>query len=334
LPIYGYVKLVCGKDRSYLVKHNGHRFIVFDIDAEFKKEQTFMIEAKPLFGFIKFSRASHVKITSDDKNVKLDDGERKISCQTTKDLYPTIDDNSNSPKFEISPSVKEALGIAKSHTLASNEKVMRPWTSFVHIRKIQDKYWIIGTRQEVTYFKGFKETLPEISLEPETISALFDLKQFTYSSVERYDYFELPGTLYGFIKPETKCSEQVDKVLQNFKSDNSFEVKKSNIVDFCEMVNAVNDTAVPPEVKFEGKEKAAIKLSFDSVDDNIKAEESVSVAKKTFQFDECFFQPKNMLTVLKGTKAETIKVSSAHRNFIITTDEEDYIGAIMELAKL
>jgi len=63
LPIYAYVKLVCSKNGSQLIKHNGNRFIVFDVEADFKKEQTLMIEAKPLFGFVKFCRTKEIKIT-------------------------------------------------------------------------------------------------------------------------------------------------------------------------------------------------------------------------------------------------------------------------------
>lgn len=334
LPIYSYVKLECSKNGSRLIKHNGNRFLVFDVDAEFKNEQTLMIEAKPLFGFAKFSRAAEIKIIVDEKKITLDDGEKSISCQTTQDLYPTIVDNSKVAKIEMSPSVKEALGIARNHVLVASDKTVRFWNCYVYIRKIEGKYYVIGTRGEVTYFKGFKEQLPEMAFEPEVITALGDLKQCYYSSVGSYDYFEIPGLQYGFLKPETKCSEQVDRVLQNFKSESSFEIDKQPIIDFCEMVNAVNDTSVPPEIKFEGKDKKSVTIRFTEISDNVKAEEKISVTKKTFEFDECFFLSRNLLTVLKGVKSDKIKISYAHRNFIITNGEEDYIGAIMELAKI
>lgn len=246
LPVYAYVKLVCGKDRSFFMKHAGTRFVICDVDVDFKKEQTVIIETKTLFGFAKFSRKDEIKITVEGNNVKLDDGERTISCQTIKDLFPTIADNSKSEKIEMSAEVKQALIIASKHTAVGNDNGVRPWTGYIHLRKILDKYFVIGTRGEVTYFKGFNEPLPEISLEPEVISAIKEFKTFTYSSVGSYDYFEFYNTLYGFLKPEARCPAAVDKVLQNFKSTDQFNVKRQPLIDFCEMVIAVNDTSTPP----------------------------------------------------------------------------------------
>lgn len=330
LPIYSYVKLVCDKTRSYFVKHAGTRFVVFEVDADFKKNETLIIETKPLFGFAKFSRGQEIKISLEGKNIKLDDGERTITCQTVKDLFPTIEDNSHCEKIEMSQEIKNSMVIASKHIFSGGENGVRPWNGYIHLRKIGEKYFVIGTRGEVTYFQGFADKLPEVSLEPEVISALKEFKSFTYSSVGSYDYFEFHNTLYGFLKPEARCPDAVDKVLQNFKSDNKFNVKRQPLIDFCEMIIAVNDTAVPPAVKFEGKEKEKITLRFKDLSDNINAEEGIDVDGKTFEFDECIFQPKNILTVLKDLKSEHITISHAHRNFIITNDEEDYIGAAME----
>lgn len=335
LPVYGYVKLVCKRSGSFFVKHNGHRFMVVDIEAEFKKEQTLLIEAKPLFGFVKFSRTLEITITPNGKSVKISDGEREISCQLTDDVYPTIDDHAGIEKSELPDGLLDSLAIAKHHTLQSSDKVMRPWTCFVHIRKIEEKWYVIGTRGEVTYFKGFKEELPQISLDPEVVSVLLDLKPQSYYSVGSYDYFESLGILCGFIKPETKCSETTDKVLKNFKSSDSFEISTRPVIDFCEMVNMVSESSVPSVIRFEGNTgngDTSITAKFDDVSDNIKAEEKLSVQNKTFDFKECCFLPRNVLTVLKGAKKDKVKVSYAHFNFIITSDEPDYIGAIMQLA--
>lgn len=334
LPVYGYVKLVLKKTGSFFVKHNGHRFFIFHVDAEFKKEETLLIETKPLFGFVKFSRTSKIFITPNGKSVKITDGDRTISCQLTEDLYPTIIDHTKFGKTELIPTVFTSLAIAKSHTLVSSESILRPWSAFVHVRKIEDKWYVIGTRGEVTYFQGFKERLPEVSLDPEVVSVICDLKPQSYYSVDNYDYFESLSFLCGFIKSETKCSEAVDKVLKNFKSDDSFEVNTRPLIDFCEMVNMVSEQAVPSVIRFEGMSKrggATITAKFDDISDNIKAEEQIPVENKTFELKECAFLPRNILTVLKGSKKDKVKVSYAHRNFIITSDEPDYIGAVMEL---
>lgn len=334
LPIYSYVKLVCKKDRSYFVKHSGSKFIVFDVDVDFKEEQTLMIETKPFFGFVKATKGKEIKITLDEKNIILNDGsKRPLSCQTTKDLFPIIPDHTGVEKFEISQEVKHALVIAKNHTLPYvDTDSMRPWNTYVHIRPINEVFYVIGTRGEITYYQGFKEPLPEISLEPEVISALKDLPHCTYYSVENYDYFELLGTLYGFSKSEGKCAAAVDNVLSKFKSDDSFEVEKQPLVDFCELVLSVNAIAVFPQIKIEGKKKKEIIISFEDISDNVKTHDVIPVENKTFNFEEKLFNPKNLLTVLKDVAAEKIKIMYSCFNFVITTDKEFYIGAAMEQA--
>lgn len=332
LPVYSYIKLVCKKDRSYFVKHSGNRFVIFDVEAEFKKDITLMIETKPFFGFVKASRGTEIKISLEGGGIKLDDGStRPLTCQTIQDLYPTIPDHSNETKFEMSSDVKDSLNIARHHTFPSSDgDAMRPWMAFVHIRKINETFYIIGTRGEITYFQGFKETLPEISLEPEVIAAVKDFPEFVYYSVDNYDYFEFYNTLYGFIKPETKCSPQVDKVLENFHSEQKFEIARQPIVDFCELVMAVNSTAVAPQIKFEGDEKDQITIRFNDIADNIKTHDIIPVQNKTFDFEECLFNPKNILIVLKDLKSEKITVMYSHRNFVITNEKENYMGAAME----
>lgn len=335
LPIYSYVKLVCKKDRSYFIKHSGSKFVVFDIDADFKTEQTLMIETKPFFGFVKATKGTEIKITLEGNNILLNDGsKRPLTCQTTKDVFPRIPDHSGVDKFEISQEVKQSLVIAKNHTLPYvDTDSMRPWNTYIHIRPIKDIFYVIGTRGEVTYYQGFKEPLPEISIEPEVISALKDIPHCTYYSVENYDYFELLGTLYGFIKSEGKCAAAVDNVLENFTSEDSFEVEKQPIIDFCELVLSVNTVAVFPQIKIEGKNKKEITLRFEDISDNVKTHDDVPVENKTFKFDEVLFNPKNILTVLKDVKAEKLKVMNSHFNFVFSSPEmENYIGAAMQQA--
>lgn len=334
LPVYGYIKLVCKKSGSHLIKHNGHKFLVYDIDAEFKKEQTLLIETKPFFGFVKYSRSPGIYIEPNGKTVTIKDDERTIKCQLTTDLYPSIEDHSKCEKWEIGEGVVASMSVAKTHLATPSDNVMRPWTCFVHIKKIEDKWYVIGTRGEVTYFNGFIEKLPEISLEPEVVSVLNSCNPKSYYSVENFDYFESIGQMYGFIKPETKCSDQVNLVLKNFKSNDSFEVESEKIADFCEMVNMVNDSSVPPVVKIVGNGESEIRLNFEDVSDNVKAETPVRVARKTFDLPECWFLPRNLLTVLKGADSKDVKISYAHKNFIITTSEPNYFGAVMELAPL
>lgn len=334
LPIYSYVKLVCKKDKSVLIKSNGHSFVVCEIEVTFKKEQTVLIEEKTLSGLVAFTKSSEIKITFDSKNVKLDDGIKPGNCRFVEDNYPIIQENDSTEKIQISKDVIHAISVAKTHVQQSVDKVIRSWMCFVHITKVAGKNYVCAFNGGIGYLKSFNEELPLISIDPEMIPVLSKYTQLGYSSSGNYDYFEFLDTIYGFIKSETKCID-LTKAVENFQSaEHVFTTDREDLVGFCETVMAINDSITPPEVSLQTSGKKSVKIKFL----DITGERDLQQELKTYHTDkelpETFILPKQLLIALNSTDSKEIIFSTIKNNFILTTkEEESYMGSVMELAK-
>jgi hypothetical protein len=334
LPIYAFVKLVCEGSKAVFYKINGNSFVVCHVEADFKKDETLLIEEKTLFGFTQFSGGKEIIITKDGEKVTLDDGSRTISCKTFPvSHFSDIQEKSGEDSYTLTDEVLSSLFIAKAHIMPPADEAMRAPASFVHMAEVSKKFYVTAWNGHILYMKECKDSLPTLSLDPETISVIYRFQLCTYSRCGNYDYFDGGVICYGFIKPECKTPD-ISKIVSNLKQDVTFSMLRKPIVDFCEMVINVNGSSVPPEVSIEPSSKTIV-LKFQDVSGDQNAEESVPVTGKIGLEKEFLFQPKNMLTVLKDLGCETIRLSYVQRNLIITSEEEKgYSGSIMGLARL
>lgn len=334
LPILSYVKLECIGKNATLTKTNLHSFVVVDIEADFKNDETILIEEQTLNSCVNFSKGDSIKIEVKGINVVLDDGFRKLQSQfEDAKNFPAVDGMNDTKIIEFDESLIKSLSLAKNHTLPASNG-MREWKSFVHVLKIGSKSFVVGINGAVSYFRSFKEVLPELSLDPETVAIICKFPSLNYNSNERYDYFQYLGVTYGFIKAETG-RPQLEGIFDKFKSEDSLIVNRKDLVDFCDMVSSLNGSHIPPEVTLNDKGKDKLLLKYIDMTGIEKASEPISVESKTFNVPEILFQPKNLLTVMKDLGTEKVKISKILGNMIITTEEEpEYTGSIMELAKL
>lgn len=334
LPIYSYVKLVCSKKNATFYKSNGHSFLIFPIEAVFEKDITVLIEEKTLLGFINATSAKDITIEVKDGKIFISDGLKNVSCQSIPDNYPAIQPLSNEDKKLLDTDVLQSLFLAKSHASIATDKQMRAWTSFVHIQKNKTKYFIAGLNGQTSYIHSYKGDYPELCLDLDVVSIISKFPALHYTSSGNYDCFDSGNLCYGFIKTEAKCPD-LSTIVNRFKSDEHFTVNRKRIVDFCEMVIDINDSNIPPEVAISDAGGGAISLKFSSISGNQTAEETIEVENKNFTVNEFVFQPKNMILLLKELDFVKINMAYTSHNFIISSPEEpNYIGSIMELAKL
>lgn len=335
IPILSYIKLECKGKIATLIKTNLHSFIISQIDAEFKKDITILIDEQILASAVNFSKGKDLKISVVGKDIVMNDGFGDTKCQVQDVVnFPAVDTNTGKGAIEFTEDVISALGLAKNHILTSSDKEMRNWMSFVHIRTINNKSHVVGANGSVSYFKSFGEALPEISLDPDTVSIISKYPFVHYSSNDRYDYFQCLGVTYGFIKTETACPK-FEPIIDRFKSENSFIINSRDIVLFCEKAISMNRSSVPPEVSIENGDNGSLLLNFVGISDNESASEKIKSDKKTYNVEKILFQPKNMITAVKDLGVEKIKISKIFGNMILSSDEEkDYTGSVMELAKM
>lgn len=333
LPILSYLKIECKGTSTTITKTNLNSFVVSEIECDFKEDQVLLIEEKVLAECATFSRGQSLSISISGKNIVLDDGHSTSKCQRIEDHFPAVEIAADENKTTLNTDVICAMSIATKHALLSTERGLRDWKSFVNIIKVGKKNCVAAANGSISYFKYFKQKLPVISLEPETVGIISKFPELEYFSSDRYDYFRCLDVTYGFIKSEVK-SPELDTVLEKFKSDDSFEMKKRDMVDFCESAIFLNGSSLAPEVCISEK-KDELYLTFEDIAGNRGKTQKIVQAKKTYNVSDILFQPRNMLTALSGIDADTIKISKIFGNMILSTDEDkDYIGSVMELARL
>lgn len=334
LPILSFVKIECKDNRATITKTNLHSFVIFEIEAEFKQDETVLIEENVLEACANFSAGEYITITKKENAVTLDDGFKKLKSQYEDEKHFPSTNIDSEQENSFDEEVISALSLAKNHVLSSSNSV-REWKCFVHSVKIGKKSFIVGISGAISYFRSFKQALPEFSLDPETVSIIGRFPDVNYMSGEKYDYFRWNGIVYGFIKAETG-RPQLEKVFEQFTSEDSIILPRRDLVNFCEMVNtSLNSSNLPPEVSISDDGNGGIILKYVDVTGIEKASEKIKSRDKTFDVPEIIFQPKNLLTVMKDLDSDDVKISKIFGNMIITTSEEpNYTGTIMELAKL
>lgn len=333
IPILAYIKIECSGDAATMTKTNLHSFLVMEVDAKFDNDCVFLIDEQTLNACAFYAKDKVVEVKLIGKNVVMSDGYMEWKTPTIENNFPTTEINIEE-KISLDAEVLSAMFLAKQHTLSASDKSIRGWKCFVHVMKINKKSFVVGLNGFISYFKSFKENLPEISLDPDTVGIVCKFPEIYYSAGSRYDYFQYLDITYGFIKAET-ARPNLDVIFERLKSEDSLIANRKDLVNFCEAVVSINGSSIPPEVSIKNDGKDKIIIRHTDLTGVEKAVESIKVDKKTFDVPEILFQPKNLLTVMKDLGVDKVKLSKIDGNLIITSDEEkDYVGSIMELAKI
>lgn len=329
IPIYSYIKLVCEGEATTLYKTNGTSFVSCDIKSEFKENQVILIEEKTLSGSVEGCSGDEIKIEVKNDKVVISDNQKTTSCQSIEDNFPNFDKPGTGTM--INQEVLSALYIARSH--ADIQKEMMNWQCFVHIVKSGKLHYVLGFNGIICYTKSFKDALPALTLDPRTVSIISEFPQLSYSEVGNYDFFDSGSTCYGFVKSEIKAPD-ISPVLKKMESDNKLVVERKEIMNFCDHVLRINNTALPPIVSISESGKKNVKLRFDNAAGNQESEVLVPVEKKSYKLEPFAFLPKQMSTALKDLGVGTVNLSYVDKNFILTSEEDpSYIGAIMEIVQ-
>jgi len=334
LPILSYVKLQCVGERAALTKSNLNSFLITEIDAGFDEDCTILIEEQSLVGCVNFSRKDEVKISIQGKNVVLDDGETITKCQAADiKTFPSVEFPHDPKKYRLDAEVISSLTLAKNHTLSGGETGLRDWKYFVHIVEMNKKKCVVGANGPISYFRYFKGDLPKFSLDPDVVSIISKFPELEYYSSDRYDYFTCLDTTFAFVKAEIKLPE-LETVVSKFKSDDSFVVDRKEVIRLCEAAIFMNSSALAPEVSLKEVD-GKLTLTFEDVSGGRGKRQFLDFENKTYSVGEIMFQPKNMITALSSLDSDKVKISKIFGNMIITTDEDkNYIGSVMELARL
>lgn len=335
LPIYAYIKLECEAGEGVFYKSNGSSFVVCHVEADMiAKKEAFIIEEKALFGLATFSSGKMISISKEGDSIVLNDGSKTVSCKTHPlNHFPAIQPKENVESFVFNEDVLGSLFMAKSHALVPADASMKAPACYVHMKEVSKSFYISAWNGQIIYLKKFKEKMPSISLDPETISVISGLRLVSYSRCGNYDYFDGGTISYGFIKPECTIPD-ISMMVNNFKHQEFFTVDRKPILDFCEMVLNVNNSYIPPEISISSNGECVYLKFQDFSEEQKKSEDKLSFTGKGSLSEPFYFLPRNMITVLKNLGCDKLNISSNQHNLLISSDEEEgYIGSVTELMK-
>lgn len=333
LPIYEYVKLECKDGVATFYKHNGHSFVVCEVSATFKKDQTVLIDEKTLFEFAHYCDSDTMTIKVTDKKIELLGVAKKRSCGTEPAIhYLAIQGKEGGDEFVFGSDVLSAMYSAKGHTKPPADKAVREWNCFVHITTANDKSVVGGFNGYTSFVQIFDEKLPKVVLDPEVVAIISKQSSVKYSTWGNYDVFEFSDIIFGFIKAESKPAD-FTSVVNNFKKAVPlFSIDKNHLVDFCTEVVSMNKSSIAPEVIINAEtENGKIKLEFIGASDQ-ECEDEVSVTGKVGKLEKYHFQPRYVLTTLKELSFKDIQISNLNGCFVLTCEEDkNYLGSMMSL---
>lgn len=323
LPIYQYVKISVKDGVLKFYKSNGNSFLIFD-GGEIKGKDVSVLVNENTLSVVVSSALEEITIDVKGDCVVIDNGVKKYKSHT-EDVahFPAIQEKSiDDEKILLTTDAIVSMFYAKSHVSPPADKAMRQWLSYIHLLKIDKKYYVVGLNGFISFFKSFDNKLPEISLEPEVVSVITRFSSLFYSRVGNYDYFDTGELAYGFIKSEMVAPD-LGVVLKKFISDEFVVMDRKAIVNFCEDAINLNQTAVPPEViiKDEGEE---ISLYYSDILGSEALGQKVKPKEKNFKMDDFTFQPKYMITALKSLDSDDVKLAYVANNMIISCIYEQH----------
>lgn len=220
LPILDYLKFKDG----VITKTNLHSFI--EQKATFKGE--FLVPEMNLFNFLSRSTEGFIDVYVKDGMCIISDGKLPVVKVPTEDIVnfpstPTPDEE----QFELNNDVMCAINIASTFIDYSDAPDARCHV-FVGSGCVAGIGFITGYREIFTM------ELPKIVLLKEFAQTIGKFNEAKYQQNERYDFFTVDDSLYGFIKPTYPFFDGLKKVGELKEEWDKFYIDKNEIINFTE----------------------------------------------------------------------------------------------------
>ncbi len=334
-PIYEFSKLICDGDSCSIYKSNNNAFIIHQVEADFKKNITILIDDNTVSQFVANSSSAEITLSLDKngQDVHLSDGVKKFKFRTHQpELYAKTPVAEKSKSIEMGSEVLEALFHAKNHVHTGKGEKSASWFyCFVNIAKMDGKYYVIAANQIISYFKGFKQELPCISLDPDVIPFLSSFTNVLYSQAGNYHIFDAGTTQYGFIQQNVTVPN-FSLALRLLKTETYFIADKKSIIEFCGSIVGM-DSTLYRNAFFQDGGKNKIIVKYINGDGSLGGDQEMDVEKNFTLENEFTFNPKQLSVMLNSIDSDKVRFRgvSEHQLVISSDEEPDQFGTIMEI---
>lgn len=349
LPILDYLMISCKGDVCTITKNAQSAFIVHTIPAKFNKEFVILVDEKNLQNSVNASDQDVIKISFKDRKVQqpgggynvvkvitLEDGHLIDTSFESADeaLYPATPVVPKEGKVTFTPDIVESLYTAASHASPAKAGGIMTWEAYTHVKNVaKKKSYVFGFNKMAMYYKSFKETLPDMSLEP-AVCNIIGLYQATGVDVvkgENYIFVDTGISLYGFSQT-TIVAPDVQPIIEKMDTTKQFSIDRKSLLSWCNYavkMNPYQETEPCTMKNGEGDKQVIFDYQDDKTNLSLKAPFEIKKSKR-YAIPKFLFSPSDLMTVLKGCTFEKVNlVGPCDGNLYVTCDDDpEYVGAV------
>lgn len=318
------IKIECTGQEVVFTKTNQNIWVKYSYVCQPSAPEVYLINEKMLNGVAITTKEYEVNITLhiDGINVLITSGADYVKT-TNQDLklFPPIQE-ATGDRVTISKECVERIRIAAKYISTS---ITRTAMNFVQI----GIGGIFAANGSILYhYNAFP--LPEVFFDQEPLNTIKGTDDMLYWTSATYDFFQIEGFMFGFIKSVVKPLPYLPIVQQT--GTENFTCNRQDLIDFCTLVQYSKKQEFPLAT-LQSIDADILKLAYLDADFNISIDRNVAMQanapvmpyKFSVQWVEVLLKslPYNTLTFTK--------LQGGHYS-VTTVEDENYKGIIARLA--
>lgn len=317
------IKIECIGNEIIFTKTNNNIWVKYSYVCQPQAPECFLINERMLNGVALTTKEFEIDIDLSPDGVQLlmVSGEDvvKTTAQDLK-LFPPIQE-ATGDKVKISKEAIERIRTASKYiSTAVNKTAM----NFVQI----GIDGIFATNGSILYYHG-TFPLPEVFFDEEPLNTIKGNDDMHYWTSESYDFFQLEGFTFGFIKSVIKPLNYSPMI--NQAGEGFFTCKRDDLIDFCTLVQYSKRQEYPLATLISSGGKILM-LQFIDADFNINIVRNITIESNApieeFRFSVDWVAA--MLKSLPYTLLTFTKLAAGHL-LVTTTEDTAYRGIIARL---
>lgn len=324
------IKIECIGNEVVFTKTNNNIWVKYSYVCQPQAPECFLINERMLNGVVLTSKEHEIDVdlALDGITLVIVSGEDavKTTAQDLK-LFPPIQE-ATGDKVKINKESLERIRIASKYISAA---INRTAMNFVQI----GAGGIFATNGSILYYHNTSE-LPEVFFDDEPLSTIKGNDDMFYWTSASYDFFQIEGFTFGFIKSVIAPINYMPIVNQT--GTNFFTCKREDLIDFCTLVQYSKRQELPLatlqsiDPLVQGGASNYLRLKFIDADFNINIVRNV-VIESNATVEEFRFSVDWVAVMLKSlpyTLLTFTKLGESH--YAVTTQEDPgYKGIIARL---
>jgi hypothetical protein len=318
------IKIECTGQEIIFTKTNNNIWCKYSYVCQPQPLESYLINEKMLNGIAITSKEYEVEVSAhvDGINILIISGADvvKTSIQDLA-LFPQTQID-NGERVRIEKKLVERMRTASKYI--SNSVAISPM-NFVQV----GIDGIFATNGSILYYYG-AFPLPEVFLSNEPLAIIKPTDDLLYWTSENYDFFQLDGFTYGFIKSVVKPLPY-GQIIKATGAD-AFTFNRQDFIDFCTLVQySKRQEHLNATLASAGGGK--LMLKYIDADFNINIIRDIAIIPD-MPVKEFTFNPEWVEVLLKSLPYEALtfaRIGDGHYA-VTTSEDENYKGIIARLA--